>query len=91
MLHLMDGGSHGHTHQDHIVEVKKVPYAIVAVAAGDGLAQAFKDLRVDAIISGGQTMNPSTEDFVAVIESLNAEHIIVLPNNSNIILSSSTS
>ncbi len=82
---LMDDDSHGHT-SNHIVEVKKVPYAIIAVAAGDGLAQAFKDLRVDAIISGGQTMNPSTEDFVAVIESLNAEHIIVLPNNSNIIL-----
>lgn len=82
---LMDHSMHGHF-TSHIVEIKKAPYAIVAVAAGDGLTQAFKDLRVDAIISGGQTMNPSTEDFVAVIESLNAEHIIVLPNNSNIIL-----
>jgi uncharacterized protein len=82
---LMDDDSHGHS-APQVKEVKKVPYAIVAVAAGDGLAQAFKDLRVDAIISGGQTMNPSTEDFVAVIESLNADHVIVLPNNSNIIL-----
>lgn len=82
---LDDHASHSHA-TPLPVEVKRVPYAIVAVAAGDGLAQAFKDLRVDAIISGGQTMNPSTEDFVAVIESLNAEHVIVLPNNSNIIL-----
>ncbi len=61
-------------------------YAIVAVAAGAGLSNLFKEYRVDKVIEGGQTMNPSTEDFVAVINSLNAEHIFVLPNNSNIIL-----
>lgn len=65
-------------------EAKK--YAIVAVAAGDGLQSLFEEYRVDKIISGGQTMNPSTEDFVAAIKELNAEHIFVLPNNSNIIL-----
>ncbi|HZJ86126.1 MAG TPA: DAK2 domain-containing protein [Erysipelotrichaceae bacterium] len=62
------------------------PYALVAVAAGDGLSDYFKELRVDVVISGGQTMNPSTEDFVAKIKDLNAENIIILPNNSNIIL-----
>ena len=46
----------------------------------------FLDLRADHVISGGQTMNPSTEDFVEAIEKLNAEHIFVLPNNSNIIM-----
>ncbi len=61
-------------------------YAIIAVAAGDGLKAMFEELRVDVVINGGQTMNPSTEDFVAAIQSVNAEHIIVLPNNSNIIL-----
>lgn len=61
-------------------------YALIAVAAGDGLAQAFIDLRVDHVISGGQTMNPSTEDFVAAIKELNAKHIFIMPNNSNIIL-----
>ncbi len=61
-------------------------YALIAVAAGDGLADMFKELRVDHIISGGQTMNPSTEDFVAAIKNINAEHIFILPNNSNIIL-----
>ena len=65
---------------------EKVKYALIAVAAGDGLTQMFKDLRVDYIISGGQTMNPSTEDFVEAIKNINAEHIFILPNNSNIIL-----
>lgn len=61
-------------------------YALIAVAAGDGLADMFKELRVDHIISGGQTMNPSTEDFVEAIKAINAEHIFIMPNNSNIIL-----
>ena len=46
----------------------------------------FKELRADYVISGGQTMNPSTEDFVEAIHQLNAEHIIILPNNSNIVM-----
>lgn len=64
----------------------KKKYAIVAVAAGKGLVSLFKEYRVDKVIEGGQTMNPSTEDFVEVINNLNADHIFVLPNNSNIIL-----
>lgn len=83
---LVDGEpSHMHL-TSHTSEVKRKPFGIIAVAAGDGLTQAFKDLRVDVVVSGGQTMNPSTEDFVAAIESLNAENVFVLPNNSNIIL-----
>lgn len=61
-------------------------YALIAVAAGEGLSAMFKELRVDHIISGGQTMNPSTEDFVEAIKNINAEHIFIMPNNSNIIL-----
>ena len=53
---------------------------------GDGLAKIFKDFGVDHIIEGGQTMNPSTEDFMKAIEKLNAKNIIILPNNSNIIM-----
>ncbi|MEG0658693.1 DAK2 domain-containing protein, partial [Anaerorhabdus sp.] len=68
------------------VSAEKKKYAIIAVAAGDGLKALFEEYRVDKVISGGQTMNPSTEDFVAAIKELNAEHIFVLPNNSNIIL-----
>lgn len=73
------------------VEVKEEPkpkskYAIITVAAGDGLADMFKELRADYVISGGQTMNPSTEDFVEAIKKVNAENIFLLPNNSNIVL-----
>ena len=61
-------------------------YAIIAVAAGEGLSELFKSVRCDIVISGGQTMNPSTEDFVSAIQSLNAKQVFILPNNSNIIL-----
>ena len=67
-------------------EAPKSEYAIIAVSVGEGLAQMFKDLRVTHIVSGGQTMNPSTEDFIKVIKSLNAKNVIILPNNSNIIM-----
>ncbi len=67
-------------------EKPRKPYAIITVAAGEGLAEMFKELRVDGVISGGQTMNPSTEDFVEAIKKVNAENIFLLPNNSNIIL-----
>ncbi len=61
-------------------------YAIVSVVAGKGIVKMFNDLRADYIISGGQTMNPSTEDFIEMIDGINADHIFVLPNNSNIIM-----
>lgn len=82
-------------HENIIMESKKEvkeeakpksKYALIAVAAGDGLADMFKELRVDHVISGGQTMNPSTEDFVAAIKNINAEHIFIMPNNSNIVM-----
>ncbi|WP_159648480.1 DAK2 domain-containing protein [Erysipelothrix aquatica] len=67
-------------------EIAHSKYAIVSVAAGAGVEAMFKELRAEHIISGGQTMNPSTEDFIAKIESINADHIFILPNNSNIIM-----
>ena len=72
-------------------EPKKVKepqkYGIVAVAAGEGVTQLFYDLGTDIVVSGGQTMNPSTEDFVKVCNELdNCENIFIFPNNSNIIL-----
>ena len=67
-------------------EAPRSEYAIIAVSVGEGLSQMFKDLRVTNIVSGGQTMNPSTEDFIKVIKSLRAENVIILPNNSNIIM-----
>ena len=66
--------------------VEEKEYAIIAVVAGDGLADIFIAQGVDYIISGGQTMNPSTEDFVKAVEELNARNIIILPNNKNILM-----
>ena len=61
-------------------------YGIITVCAGKGLEKLFKDYRADYVVSGGQTMNPSTEDFVQAISKVNARHIFILPNNSNIIM-----
>ena len=61
-------------------------YAIVSVATGDGIKEQFTELGVDVIIDGGQSMNPSTEDFIKAFKSLDAENIIVFPNNKNIIM-----
>jgi DAK2 domain fusion protein yloV len=66
--------------------VEEKEYAIIAVVAGEGLADIFIAQGVDYIISGGQTMNPSTEDFVKAVEELNARNIIILPNNKNILM-----
>lgn len=69
------------------VKVKPVkPIGFVAVAAGSGLEQLFRDLGADAVVNGGQTMNPSTEDILKAIETVPAENVIVLPNNKNIIM-----
>ncbi|MCI8807041.1 MAG: DAK2 domain-containing protein, partial [Oscillospiraceae bacterium] len=61
-------------------------YGVVAVCAGEGMASVFRDLGVDAVISGGQTMNPSTEDILRAIDRTPAEVVFVLPNNKNIIM-----
>ncbi|MBY5033518.1 DAK2 domain-containing protein [Streptococcus gallolyticus] len=61
-------------------------YAVIAVAAGEGLTEIFKSQGVDYVISGGQTMNPSTEDFVKAIDLVNARNVIILPNNKNIFM-----
>ena len=59
---------------------------IVAVSSGDGISELFKGMGVDCVVSGGQTMNPSTDDFLAAFNKLNTKNIIVFPNNSNIIM-----
>ncbi|MCQ2455260.1 MAG: DAK2 domain-containing protein [Clostridia bacterium] len=71
-------------------EIKSVditkPYGFVSVAAGDGIKDLFAELMVDTVVSGGQTMNPSTDDILRAIESTPAETVYVLPNNKNIIM-----
>jgi len=65
---------------------EKEKYAIITVAMGSGITELFKSIGAHVVIEGGQTMNPSTEDFVKAIESVNAENFILLPNNKNIIM-----
>lgn len=72
--------------QPHFHAHEMAPYGIVAVSVGEGNAELFRSLGVDVVLAGGQTMNPSTEDVLQAIESLAAEHVMVLPNNPNIIL-----
>jgi len=62
-------------------------FGVVSVASGEGITSIFKDMGVDRIVEGGQTMNPSIEDLLTGIEAINAEEVFILPNNSNIILS----
>ena len=68
-----------------IAEPEK-PFGVVSVCAGDGIADVFMNLGVDAIISGGQTMNPSTQDILEAVNKVPAETVYVLPNNKNIIM-----
>lgn len=66
--------------------VKKVPYAIVTVAMGEGIAELLRSIGASYVIEGGQTMNPSTEDIVKAIQEVGAERVLILPNNKNIVL-----
>lgn len=80
--------------QEEALKGAKVPnpsqedseYAIIAVASGQGLVDLFQSIGVTEVLQGGQTMNPSTEDFVKAIEGANARNIILLPNNKNIVM-----
>lgn len=79
-----------HTESGDAVESKpkkpKSVFSVVAVASGEGISALFSDMGADEIINGGQTQNPSAEDFIKAFERCNSDHIIVLPNNKNIIL-----
>lgn len=71
---------------ESLYNLHESPYAFVVVSPGEGFSRIIKDLGVDYIISGGQTMNPSTQDFINQIEKIKADHILLFPNNSNIIM-----
>ena len=68
------------------LEAEKKEMGMLAICTGDGIAAIFKDLLVDRVIEGGQTMNPSAEDIASAVQKINAEHVFVFPNNKNIIL-----
>lgn len=73
-------------HKAPVKPEKRSKYAVVSVATGEGLIKTFKEMGVDYVVSGGQSMNPSTEDFINGFDCLNADNIIVFPNNKNIVL-----
>lgn len=72
-------------------QAPKKDMALIAVCFGEGIQATFKELGVDYIIDGGQTMNPSTEDFINAIKAVNAKNVIIIPNNSNVILAAEQS
>jgi dihydroxyacetone kinase-like predicted kinase len=72
--------------EDREIPAERKPFGIVAVSNGEGISALFKDLGVDEIVHGGQTQNPSTNDFLAAFEKVNAEHLFVFPNNGNILM-----
>ncbi len=71
------------------IPMEKKEFGFITVSVGEGLTEVFKGLGADVVISGGQTMNPSTEDILDAVEKVNADTIFVLPNNKNIILAAS--
>lgn len=78
-------------HDEEVAEfeaapTERKPYAVIAIAAGEGVQELFKSLGAAYIISGGQTMNPSTEDILKAIKEVNADQVIILPNNKNIFM-----
>lgn len=72
--------------EETVEEPELKPYGMVAVAAGEGITEILQSLGVDYVLSGGQTMNPSTEDLLQAVQSVQAERVFIFPNNSNIIL-----
>ena len=72
------------------IERERIPLGIVAVANGAGIKEAFTEMGASVIVDGGQSMNPSTEDFIRAFDEAHAEKILVFPNNSNIILAAQT-
>ncbi|KAF1297918.1 hypothetical protein BAU15_08420 [Enterococcus sp. JM4C] len=69
-----------------VAKKPRTPYGIIAIAAGEGVQELFRSLGASYVISGGQTMNPSTEDILKAIEEVNADQVIILPNNKNIFM-----
>ena len=76
--------------EEEIEEAKeKVEYAMIGVSAGQGIEDFFKEIGISVVVKGGQTMNPSSEDFVSAIKKANAHNVFIFPNNSNIVMAAS--
>ena len=82
----MDNMQVQHNERDRVVENTHKPLSIVAVVNGEGMAQLFKNLGADIVLDGGATTNTSSQEFVDAIKSLDADHVVILPDNPNVIL-----
>jgi DAK2 domain fusion protein YloV len=85
--HALETGAPVEEHVDLVEEPKEhSKYALISVSSGEGITSFMKDIGISEIVSGGQTMNPSAEDFLAAIKRANAEFVYIFPNNSNIVM-----
>ena len=75
--------------EDEEENKEKVEYAMIGVSAGQGIEDFFKEIGISVVVKGGQTMNPSSEDFVSAIKKANAHNVFIFPNNSNIVMAAS--
>ena len=75
--------------EEQAVPTERLVNAVITVSSGEGISEYFRELGATYIVSGGQTMNPSSEDFLSAIRKINAENIFILPNNSNIVMAAS--
>lgn len=89
--HALETGAKVEEHVDLVEEPQKpkTEYALIAVSSGEGIDEFFNEIGVNVIVKGGQTMNPSSEDFVSAIKKANAKNIYIFPNNSNIVMAAS--
>ena len=88
--HALAEGASVEEHVDLVEEpTPRKKYAIIGVSSGDGIDDFFKEIGIEYIVKGGQTMNPSSEDFLAMIKKANADNIYIFPNNSNIVMAAS--
>ncbi len=91
--HALETGAEVEPHVDLVSEEEdlgpKKDYALISVSAGEGIDSFFEEIGIDVIVKGGQTMNPSAEDFIAAIKKANAKNIFIFPNNSNIVMAAS--
>ena len=89
--HALETGATVEVHVDLVKEedTPKEQYAMIAVSSGDGIDEIFNQVGMKKIVKGGQTMNPSSEDFINAIKSVNAENVYIFPNNSNIVMAAS--
>ena len=89
LLNLKEGDNETESLEIEEEVKEKVEYAMVGVSSGQGIEDFFKDIGISVVVKGGQTMNPSSEDFVSAIKKANAHNVFIFPNNSNIVMAAS--